>query len=324
MRSLFFILISICLSASAQEQIIQSDTHTLLGKLKYDANYPLYTSDAARFGFDQVDEALDKVFSANLPVVFFIHGRGNEPNKSINGGTFVEGAAVRKLETQYNAKVLMFNWNSKAFLYDRTEPLRQMPAAAEALKRVLAKMKTYFAKSENQNKKITLIAHSMGSIVLQTYTQQYTWQNEGKPIFSQILLTSPDADNIKHWQWLNEIAQAETVFVTINKDDDILEKSNDQREAGNLPLGLSPVLPLATKAIYLDISQLGSKPSQPIGTHEVFNKENMKYQEHYCGILDQIIKGHAPDLETTTVESDESNYLKVKFSIEKNSKCFVY
>lgn len=324
MKLFLFFLFSLNFTVSAQEQILYNDEHTLLGKLKYDANFPLYTSDSERFGFDQIDQALDKVFSANLPVVFFIHGRGNEPNKSINSGTFVEGGAVRKLESQYNTKVLMFNWNSKAFMYDRSKPLSQMPAAAESLHKVLIKLKSYFSKPGNQNKKMTLVAHSMGSIVLQTYIQKYSWPNEGKPIFLQMLLTSPDADNVNHWQWLNEVSQTENVFVTINKDDDILEKSTDQREEGRAALGLLPVLPYSSETVYLDLTKLGEKPSQATGTHEVFNKENMKYQEHLCNILDQIIKGKKPNLETTTDTIYQSNYLKVKFSISKKSKCFEY
>lgn len=108
----------------------EDDDHTLLGKLKYDANYPLYTSDTERYSFDQADVAFDKVFASGQPVILFVHGRGNEPNKSLVGGTFVEGGAVRKLEAQYKAKVLMFNWNSVAWMYDRSKPLAQIPAAA--------------------------------------------------------------------------------------------------------------------------------------------------------------------------------------------------
>lgn len=302
----------------------KDDTHTILGKLKYDPKYPLYTSDAERYGFDQVDAALDKVFSAQLPVVFFIHGRGNEPNKSIFSGTFVEGGAVRKLETQYKTKVLMFNWNSKATLSDRTEPLSQMNVGAESLRKVLLQVKDYLNRIENKNKKMVLVAHSMGSIILQTLIQKAYWPTvvDQKPLFSQILISSPDADNVKHWEWLNELSASENIFVTINKDDDILEKSTDDREEGRDPLGLKPVLPLSPKVTYLDLSKLGETEGQASGRHEVFNKEKMDHQIHLCNVLHDIITGESPKLSIAADLTDQSNYFKVKFLISNNDKCF--
>lgn len=300
----------------------EADDHTILGKLKYDANYPLYTSDTERYSFDQAEVAFDKVFASGQPVILFVHGRGNEPNKSLVGGTFVEGGAVRKLETQYKAKVLMFNWNSVAWMYDRSKPLTQMPAAAESLKRVLQKLKNYLAQPRNQKKSLTLLAHSMGSIVLETFIKQNEWPTE-TPLFSQVVLTSPDADNVEHWQWLSEISQVENVYVTINKDDDILEKSTDSREPGREALGRNPVLPLSSKATYLDLTKLGKKPGQATGAHEVFNKEGMKGQALYCQLFHQLISGQKPDLTATTDLTEQNNYFKIKFAINNSAPCFL-
>ena len=302
----------------------KDDQHTILGKLKYDPKFPLYTSDAERYGFDQVDVALDKVFAAQLPVVFFIHGRGNEPNKSLFSGTFVEGGAVRKLEAQYKTKVLMFNWNSKAYLYDRKEPLSNIPAGADALGKVLNKIKDYLARPENKNKKLVLLAHSMGSIVVQTAIQKGLWPLDDKAIFSQILVSSPDADNINHWEWLNELSRSESVYVTINKDDDILEKSTDAREEGRDPLGLKPVQPLSPKAIYLDVSKLSDAEGKASGRHEIFNKEKMDNQVYLCNVLHDLITGEPPKLSTSTELTELDNFLKMKFLISKTDRCFTF
>lgn len=298
--------------------------------LQYNADYPLYTSDAEKFKFNGIDKALDKVFAADLPVVLFIHGRGNEPQKSLTGGTFVEGNAVKKLEDQYKIKVLLFNWNSKAAgMYDRSAPLSHMTEAADSLKKVLTEFKNYFKMSENQNKKITLLVHSMGSIVLQTYVQKNAWaleskQNRKDPLFSQILLTSPDAANIQHAEWLSKISQAENVFISINKNDDVLEKSTDGRKAAEKALGLDPVQPYSAKTTYLDLTGLGDAPNKPIGAHEIFNKEKMKNQVYLCQIFDQLLTGRKPDLKTTTATTKQSNYLKIKFNISKTEKCFKF
>ena len=87
-----------------------------LAKLNFSRDYPLYLSDQSRYTHAQVETALDRAFSYQKPVVLFVHGRGNEPEKSLNGGTYVEGNAVHKIEQQYDVKVVMFNWDSSAFL----------------------------------------------------------------------------------------------------------------------------------------------------------------------------------------------------------------
>ncbi len=295
----------------------QSSIDLEILKYKFDSNFPLYVRDGSKFGFDDVDKALDRVYSTGKPVVVFIHGRGNEPNKSLDKATFVEGGAVRKIEDQYNATVLMFNWDSQAFLYDRSKPLSKMKQSADSLAVVLSKMWSYF-QARPKLKKPSLIAHSMGSIVVETYVKKYGWfPQANSALFSRIFFTSPDADNLNHWVWLTEIGHNEKVYLSVNKNDDILEKSNDERDKGAKPLGLKPVLPYADNITYLDISSVGG------GVHEAFNKENMKSQSFYCNIFDRIIKGNDPQLgASNTTKTDLVNYLLVKSSVNKKDKCF--
>ena len=290
-----------------------------LAKLKFSSDYPLYLSDESRYGYAQVETALDRAFSYKKPVVLLVHGRGNEPEKSLNGGTFVEGNAVHKLEQQYGVKVVMFNWESSAFLYDRDKPLKHIPAAALSFKKVLAKVSGYMR--ANRDKKLTLLAHSMGSIVLQKYIQTYGWEY-GSPIFSSVLFTSPDADNKNHNVWLDKVAKVEKVFVTINKDDDILEKSTDSRDKGVLALGLVPVKPFSAKATYLDLSKMGTSIGAETGQHEVFNKEGMKDQKNVCDVLDALITSGNPNVAAATVTTSIAGYLNFKYKRDQNALCF--
>lgn len=289
----------------------------IMAKPKFNSKYPLYVKDGSKFTYDQVDKALDRVYSKGKPVVFFIHGRGSEPNKSLNSGTFVEGGAVRKIEDHYNATVLMFNWESKAFLYDRSKPLSKMKQSADSLAVVLSKMWAYF-QARPHLKRPLLLAHSMGSIVIETYVKKYGWFPQAQaPLFSRAFFTSSDADNLDHSVWLKEIGQLEKVYVTINKNDDILEKSKDERDGGAKALGLKPVLPYAENVVYLDFTGLIG------GVHEVFNKGNMKSQAHMCRIFDRIFKGQEVVLDSkNTTETDTENYLKVKASVNKKDACF--
>jgi esterase/lipase superfamily enzyme len=290
-----------------------------MAKLKFSSDYPLYLSDESRYSYAQVETALDRAFSYKKPVLLFVHGRGNEPEKSLNGGTFVEGNAVHKLEQQYGVKVVMFNWESSAFLYDREKPLKRMPASAASFKKVLAKVNTYM--KANKDKKLTLLAHSMGSIVLQNYIQTYGWEYKTK-IFSSVLFTSPDADNKNHSVWLDKVAQVEKVYVTINKDDDILEKSTDARAKGVLALGLNPVKPFSAKVTYLDMTKMGTSVGAETGQHEVFNKEGMKDQKNVCDILDALITSTTPNVTSATVTTSIAGYLNFKYKRDDNASCF--
>ena len=111
------IITSIFISLLSLTSFAQSSIDLEILKYKFDSNYPLYVRDGSKFGFDDVDKALDRVYSTGKPVVMFIHGRGNEPNKSLDKATFVEGGAVRKIEDLYYASFLMFNLYSHVFLY---------------------------------------------------------------------------------------------------------------------------------------------------------------------------------------------------------------
>ncbi|MEK6629027.1 MAG: alpha/beta hydrolase [Bdellovibrionota bacterium] len=310
------VIISVILSACA---LINKNSN-----LKFNVDYPLYSSDGEKFNFNEVAKALDKTFAVGLPVLLFIHGRGDEPQKSLTGSFFVEGQAVKKLEEQYKIKVLMFNWNSKAAsLYDRSAPLSQMSQAADSLKKVLIELESYFLNNINKNKKIALLVHSMGSIVLQTYLKKNSWPPKSKgPLFSQIILTSPDVANTNHADWLSKISEVENVYISINKNDDILEKSTDSRQDSEKALGLRPEQPYSPKTTYLDLTGLGDTLGKSTGAHEVFNKEKMKNQLHLCQIFNQLLTSKKPDFESTTTQTNQSNYLKIKFNVSKTQECF--
>lgn len=304
-RSFLIILLSI-ISLSAQ------------AKLEFDPQYPLYTADGTKYGYDQIHRVLDQAFASRKPVVIHIHGRGDEPLKSIEGKPFIGGATVPKIEKDFNVRVLLFNWDAQGLLLDRTKPLSNIPAAVESFKKVLAAIKTY----DLTHKKLILHAHSMGSIVLQTYILQNGWPAAGKPIFSNVLFTEPDADNLDHPVWMDQISSQENVFITINNDDVVLDRSTDARAPGAAALGLKPTLDLSSSATYLDFTKLGDKVNKATRVHEIFDKDGMKFQVHICMVIEQIMKGETPVLFSLMANPMRTNYLKFKFDINKNHLCF--
>lgn len=296
----------------------QAQTGTVeILKYKFDSKYPLYLRDGSKFGYENVEQAMDRAYAAGKPIILFVHGRGSEPNKSLDKATFVEGGAVRKIEDQYKATVVLFNWDSQAFLFDRSKPLSKMKESADSFALVMMGMTRYFEKHPTY-KRPTMMAHSMGSIVLETYVKKYGWFPQSTtPMFSKIFFTSPDSDNINHWLWLHEIGRVEKVYLTINKSDDILEKSNDDRDNGAKPLGLKPVLPYSENITYLELTDVAG------GAHEVFNKDNMKSQSYYCQIFDRVLHGNDPLItKTNTTATTIPNYFKVKSLVNKKDVCF--
>lgn len=306
LKRLIFITFILIVSFSAQ------------AKLEFDSIYPLYTADGTKFGYDQIHAALDKAFASNKPVVIHIHGRGDEPLKSLEGKPFIGGATVPKMEKDFDVRVLLFNWDAQGLLLDRKKPLSNIPAAVESFKKVLTAIQTY----DLTGKKLILHAHSMGSIVLQTYILQNGWPAQTQPIFSNVLFTEPDADNLNHPVWMDQISSKENVYITVNNDDVVLDQSTDARPPGAAALGLRPTEDLSSAATYLDFTKLGDKINKATRVHEIFDKDGMKFQVHVCTVLEQIMLGETPTLFSMHSNPVKTNYLKFRFNINKNHLCF--
>lgn len=308
-----------CLTFFAFCFILGSFSYAQKNKLEYSSEYPLYLSDGSKYSYNEIDVALEKVFSYDKPVVLLVHGRGNEPNKSLNGGFFVEGKAVHKLEKQYGAKVLLFNWNSNSGFFDRNRPLNNMPSAANSFSIILEHINEYLKKS--YNKRISLLVHSMGSIVIQNYIETYGWKFKEK-IFNNVLFTSADCDNKNHAEWMDKISMVEKVYITINKNDFVLSISLDARKNGNRALGKKPILPLSKFATYLDLTRLGKKVNRKIRSHEIFNKKSMLDQVNICETMRNIITSTDPDLAKNAYETSVPGYYKFKFYRDSHDPCF--
>lgn len=295
-----------------------------MAKLKFKADTPLYTADAHAWRVEQLPAALDAVHADGRPVVLFVHGRGKEPNKSLRGGGFVTGLAVPKIELGYDVRVLMFNWDS-AFkglaLKDRDRPLRNTVAGAERLGVVLAGLQAWRADHPNLPAPV-LLAHSMGSIVLQHAVAGGHWPSGG-PLFRRVVFSQPDADDLGHAAWLETLAAREQVFVTFNRGDKVLKQSNDARPAGAQALGLGTTQPLAPSARYVDLSGLGGKGSDEDDDHEVFGKGAMDGQLYVCQFFEQALRGDDVVLETgVNVESvDRGVVYRLKSRIEPGAPC---
>ena len=241
--------------------------------IKYDPQFFVYTSDATPFRLGEVKALFDRLLRGTKPVVLFVHGRGKEPEKSLKGTGIllreianIEGHAVEKLEA-YGASVVMFSWDSKRGrgFKDRDRPLGNMPEAAQRFAGVLDAVANAVAGAPAQHPPVTLLAHSMGTIVVQTYVKQNGgWRSPGAGrLFSNVVLSSADADNLGHPAWVNQIAAVERVFVTVNPVDPTLEDSTEARQPNAVALGRDPGGVLSNAATYAMLE---------IKAHEIFTK----------------------------------------------------
>ena len=277
-----------------------------MAKMNFNPETPLYTSDAQGWRMDQFDAVMSKVLANGKPVVLFVHGRGKEPGKALLGAKFTEGKAVHKIERGYDVNVLMFNWDSAfngfSFL-DREVPLSHTSAGGAALGRVLKALQQYQAQNPETHKP-ALLVHSMGSVVVQKAVTEGHWP-QTRGLFSSILFSQPDADDVNHAQWLDNVAAREATFVTLNRDDHVLRRSTDARPVGAQALGLDTTQPLAQHVSYLDISRMGPT-GQKDEDHEVFSKGAMSQQIFLCQFFTQALTGQPVVLDSdTNVESVE-------------------
>lgn len=259
--------------------------------LKFNPETPLYTADLKAWRIDQLAAVLANFAALGKRVVLFVHGRGKEPGKGLLGSTFTEGKAVHKIERGYDVGVVMFNWDSafKGFNFlDRDVPLSHTAAGGEALGKVLEALRQFQIERPDAPKP-ALLVHSMGSIVVQKAVRAGHWpQVDG--LFSAVLFSQPDADDVGHADWLNVVAARERTFVTLNRDDHVLKRSDDARPHGAHALGLDTTQPLALRATYVDISRMGSLGKKD-EDHEVFGKGAMNGQLYLCQFFTQVLTG---------------------------------
>ena len=129
----------------------------------------------------------------------------------------------------------------------------------------------------------------MGSIVVQHAVQGGLWP-AGEPVFQRIVFSQPDADDVDHVAWLDRLAVRESVFVTMNNDDHVLQHSNNSRPAGRHALGLGTAQPLAAHARYVNLTGMGPVGSDQDKDHEVFGKGAMNGQVYVCQFFEQALK----------------------------------
>lgn len=222
-----------------------------------------YTSaDMKVHQFNEVTNLL-KDFTVNSPdrnILFYIHGRSQTLEK--------EWRNVVAMEQAYNVRVIMLHWESWNYLLGR--PVVNTIEASRQLSLGLEQFSFFkqSLKDSNNSRKMFLMFHSMGNIVLKNYLEKFN-QLEDQNIFDSIVLTGADTPFSGHQKWLSRLRFGTDIYVVMNKKDmvllassahdylelDIASKNDDRLGLG---LGFDNLLFLNTKtspnAKYFDIS----------------------------------------------------------------------
>jgi len=292
----------------------------------YDSTKLVYSSDRTGYDEHSLSTAFGSALDKSKPVVLFVHGRGNEPSKSLTGTGFIlrlvniTGSAVQKLETTYGVTVILFSWDSdreRTWRFwdfsDRRRPLANSIGAGEhRVEKVIRALLSAKNKVSKQQR-VILLTHSMGSIVVKNYVQKHGFP---KGIFDNVILSSADVDNLDHKQWVDKIGAQTKLFITVNPHDWVLNESTDARPEGALPLGLYPGNDLSLKASYVELN-VSSEDKKPLEAHEVFYREKWKGFEHVQQFFQRVFSGGQPSFEYgKDVETNWSNRYRLHRSTE--------
>lgn len=255
----------------------------------------LCLSDGSPLKLEDFPAFLERQFQQNVPVVLYVHGRAKLP---------VRSSSKRKIERQYGVVCVMFHWES-AFpglsFWDRERPLSMVPDAAARLREVLACIP---AKADRRGGRITLLVHSMGSLVLQSVVASGGFPDCRR--FENILMTEPDCDAQDHVGWVGLLAGTEQVFITQNRYDAILNKARATRPKGVFSLGLDVDGPKAAQARYLDLTgQVGNN-------HRLFSLGALESQVCVANTIRGILRGEDGQPAPDCIASQDGSVFRLK------------
>ncbi len=245
----------------------------------YDARYKLVLAPDTKMALDAdtVDAVLEQISeTSDRPIVLFVHGRGNEPEKSIARN------ALAAIEARHDVRVIMFNWDSFCLT---CRPVAHAADAAPDLAYLLGAIAESRRDGNAGSNKLILLTHSMGSIVLQHAVADSRFDQLPDDMFDAIVLASSDSDADGHAGWLERLSRlAPATYVTVNPRDWILGLSGRDKRLGNrVPNGERAGPPVR----YIVAE------SEDLTLHRLFNNGNLAGCGNLSRIVDAAIRGYA-------------------------------
>lgn len=188
---------------------------------EYESRTGLYVKDEYNLlDPNQIPEILEKIHqeSPRKNIILYIHGRGRD--------TKDEWSQITTIEERFNSRIIMFHWPSWKNLI--TRPVENAKKAAVEFDETMKQIKDFKDSHPEmfENKKLSLLVHSMGHIVLKEYVEKFynydLMDVNGLPLFDSFVSTGADVGFTDHRAWFSKINFAAKKFVTMNKRDLVL------------------------------------------------------------------------------------------------------
>lgn len=220
-------------------------------------------------------------------LILFIHGRGKHPGKALRQKLLTD------LESDYSARVIMFNWPS--WEGPLSFPEQAARDSAEDFLGVLRTLKTFKDNHADlaQNTRFTLLTQSMGSLVLEESILRQQDESLG-PLFDTVVMSAPASHTRDHAKWVNQLDLSEQVYILINRDDPVLGSAGLRERGRRLGKGLKSrgkAVELSNHARYIDATNI-------LLMHRYYLHRNLRWAPALKHFFDQVLNGLPATLDT--------------------------
>lgn len=295
-------------------------------RLEFDPDRPLTTlhGPEKQNSIDEIDSILNGLLTSDsagekLPLVVYVHGRGNEPRKSFEDTTFTKGFVLSKIESQ-GVRVLGFGWKSKIrFLRLCDRPVEDARSAATSLAELVDGIADHRARNPDswKDRRVILLSHSMGAFVVAEAARLLKARNSDF-FFDVAIVSAPDTPAEDHATWLDAI-KSERVVVLSNPTDRFLRRSMSC-EGRNAPIRLGLLsssdtsIPRSSRALYLEI---------PAGDrHRYFTRGGQGRNPHICSTLRSLIRGEDADVPSRWRARTDAHVYRLPHADSASDPCF--
>jgi len=182
--------------------------------LSYDSAKPLFMLPRRRLSIDDAPQAIDAAYATGKPVLVYVHGRAKglgEPRKSVK-------AKIYDNLSRYGVCTIGFTWDADDGGYDETRPV----ASADDFHRFLDALREYL-QSHPGAAKPSLLAHSMGNIIISELAKDDLLVADPGTLFENIVFSAAAVKQKRHKRWLEKTCVAERNYVMINPNDTMLK-----------------------------------------------------------------------------------------------------
>ncbi len=227
--------------------------------------------------------------------LLFIHGDSKIPID----------AAVRGLDIQnlYDVKVIVFSWPSmlnkgngiKNFKNSRTNVEAGLNHFRELLLMLQKYKQSAIWPKEN---KLSMLMHSLGNYYIELAVKEKVLEGLEHNLFDNVIINAASIEQEGHNLWLDELHISENVYVISNRKDINLNGARVFTSMGE-QLGVSPKMPLAKKAIYIDFTKAVGFKIPPGPSHTYFIGPVPSKSPNIRQFYFRIFHGDQPDLNDT-------------------------